>query len=140
MDKGDYYGPHQVNLGSKNIYHAIFESDLRYRCQIWYQSNTHINDKIAKLQKKASFLLQISVSHLPPSPPFKEWIILKINDIVEMQTCLLVHSFLNAKLPESFESFFQKSSDIHIKPTRFSSSMNVYTYLALKVSLMVWNL
>ena len=38
----------------KNIYHAIFESHLRYGCQIWFLSNSEfIKDKIEKLQKKA---------------------------------------------------------------------------------------
>ena len=65
-------------------------------------------------------------SREPSSPLFKEWKILKIKDIVDMQNCLLVHSFLKGKLPKSFEIFFQKCSDIHINPTRFSSSECLY--------------
>ena len=56
------------------------------------------------------------------SPLFKKWKILKIKDIVDMQKCLLVHSFLKGTLPKSFKNFFQKCSNIHINPTRFSSS------------------
>ena len=111
----------------KNIYHAIFESHLRYGCQIWYQSNTQfIKDKIAKLQKKALRIISFADFREPSSPLFKKWKILKVNDIVEMQNCLLVHSFLKGKLPKSFENYFQKSSDIHIKPTRFSRSESLY--------------
>ena len=39
---------------------------------------------------------------------FKEWKIPKIKDIVDMQNCLLAHSFLRGKLLNSFENFFQK--------------------------------
>ena len=58
----------------------------------------------------------------PSSPLFKKWKILKIKDIVNTQNCVLVHSFLKGKLPKSFENFFQKCSEIHINPTRLSSS------------------
>ena len=57
------------------------------------------------------------------SLPLKEWNILEIKDI---QNCLLVYSFLKGKLPKSFENFFQQCSDIHINPTRFSSSEFLY--------------
>ena len=57
------------------------------------------------------------------SLPLKEWNILEIKDI---QNWLHVYSFLKGKLPKSFESFFQKCSDIHINPTRFSSSECLY--------------
>ena len=43
-----------------------------------------------------------------------------------MQNCLLVHSFLKGKLPKSFENVFQKSSDVHVKPTGFSRSESLY--------------
>ena len=43
-----------------------------------------------------------------------------------MQNCLLVRSFLKGKLPKSIENFFQKSIDVHVKPTRFSSSECLY--------------
>ena len=33
---------------------------------------------------------------------FKEWKILKIKDILEVEICLLLHDFLKAKLPQSF--------------------------------------
>ena len=62
----------------------------------------------------------------PSSPLFKKWKILKIKDIVNTQNCVLVHSFLKGKLPKSFENFFQKCSEIHINPTRLSSSESLY--------------
>ena len=62
----------------------------------------------------------------PSSPLFKEWKILKIKDIVEIQNCLFVHSFLKGKLPKYFENIFQKCNTIHVNPTRFSSSDCLY--------------
>ena len=60
------------------------------------------------------------------SPLFKKLKILKIKDIVDLQNCLLCHFFLNGNLPTSFETFFQRCSDIHNAPTRFSKSESLY--------------
>ena len=75
-----------------------------HKFQIWYQSNTQfINDKIAKLQKKAlRCIISFADFREPSSPLFKKWKILKISDIDKMQNCFLVNEFLKGKLPESF--------------------------------------
>ena len=111
----------------KNIYHAIFESHLRYGCQIWYQFGTQTTRaKIDKLQKKALRIMSFSDFRDPSSPLFKDWKILKMKDLVEMQNCLLCHSFLNGKLPKSFENFFQRCGEIHTIPTRLNLSACLY--------------
>ena len=51
---------------------------------------------------------------------------LKTEDIVDVQNLLLCHSFLNGKLPQSFENFFQKSSDTNLNNTRACSSDSLY--------------
>ena len=78
----------------KNIYHTIFESCIRYCCQIRFQSNSEfIKDKIQKLQKKALQIMSFSELHESLSPLFIKWKILKIEDIVEIQNCVFVHSY-----------------------------------------------
>ena len=47
-------------------------------------------------------------------------------DIADLIKYLLGNSFLNGKLPTSFETFFQRCSDIHNAPTRFSKSESLY--------------
>ena len=124
LSKVRYY-VHEIEL--KNIYHAIFEAHLSYGCQIWFQSNSEfIKDKIQKLQKKALRMMSFSELHESSSPLFKKWKILKIEDIVEIQKCVFVHSFLKGKLPKSFENFFIRCSDVHTNPTRFSNAESLY--------------
>ena len=80
---------------------------MRYGCQIWFKSNFEfIKDKIQKLQKKALRIMSFSELHESSSPLFEKWKILKIEDIVEIQNCVFVHSFVKGKLPKSFENFF----------------------------------
>ena len=84
--------------------------------------------KIKKKIRNYRKLRIISFSDFRDSSPplLKEWIIHKISDIVELQNCLLCHSFLKGKLPTFFESFFQSCSDVHNAPTRFSKSECFY--------------
>ena len=87
---------HYVNKAEvKNIYHAIFESHLRYGCQIWFLSSIQFTrEKVGKLQKKVLRIMYFSDLKEPYSPLFKEWKILKIKDIVEIQNCLLNYQLL----------------------------------------------
>ena len=50
--------------------------------------------------------------------------------IVEMQNCLFVHSFIEEKLPKSFENFFKNLVMTTFNP-HVSAALNAYTYLAL---------
>ena len=117
----------------RNIYHCIFESHPRCGCQIWFLSSSKfVKDKIEKLQKKALRTMSFSDLRDSSSLLLKKWKILKIKDIVDLQNCLLCHAFLNGKLPTSFETFFQRCSDIHNAPTRFS---NVPRFKSVKYGL-----
>ena len=81
----------------------------------------------SKNYRKRHYALRHSLtSQTSSSPLFKEWKILKIKDIVDLQNSLLYHSFLNGKVPTSFETFFQRCSDIHNAPTRFRKSQSLY--------------
>ena len=39
---------------------------------------------------------------------------------------MVIYLDLEGKLPKSFDNFFQKSSDVHVKPTHFSRSESLY--------------
>ena len=63
----------------KSIYHSIFESILRYGCQVWFQSCTkEIQEKIVKLQKKALRIMSFSDFQAHSSPLFKKKEIIKL--------------------------------------------------------------
>ena len=49
----------------------------------------------------------------PTSSLYKKYKILKFNDYVTMQNCLLIHDFLNNKLPISFENYFNTTDDLY---------------------------
>ena len=76
---------------------------------------------------KESLIISFSYFQAHSSPFFRKWRILKIRDIVDMQRCLLRHSFLKDELPKSCEIIFKKCSDIYSSPTK--SSMSEFFYM-----------
>ena len=47
------------------------------------------------------------------SPLFKKHKILKLQDHVALENCLLIHDFLNKKLPQSFNNYFKTTENIY---------------------------
>ena len=116
--------------------YAIFESHLRYGCQIWFVLGTQfVRQKVEKLQKKA--LSIISDLKETQSPLFEEWKILKIKDIVEIQNCHLSYWFLKGK--QSFDNILQRCSEIHSNPTTRFKSVKYGLNCITNISFDSWN-
>ena len=78
--------------------------------------------KITVLQKKAIRIMSFADFNAHTSELFKQWEIIKMNDLVDIQNCVLSHSFINETLPESFKNFFEMCEDIYDFETRSSES------------------
>ena len=92
----------------KSIYHAIFSSHMIYGCQIWGQGwNKHIQ-MIQKLQNRAIRIINFREFNANPNPLYKNDNILKIQDFVKLQNCLLIHDYLTNSLPNCFDNYFHK--------------------------------
>ena len=55
----------------RTLYFSIFESHLRYGCQIWGQHSNHNLKDIAKLQQKAIQIINFKNKYTPAKPLFK---------------------------------------------------------------------
>jgi hypothetical protein len=102
----------------KSIYHAIFSSHMIYGCQVWGQKVDIHTQKVFKLQNRAMRIITFSGFRDNASPLYKELKILKLDDYILLQNCLLAHDFINNKLPECFNSYFKSVSEIHSQGTR----------------------
>ena len=100
---------------------------MRYGCQVWGQSNSAPFEKISKLQNRAMRIINFEHFEAASSPIFKTSGILKIENDIELENCLLVHDFLNKKLPHCFETYFTKAEDIHGYPTSNSDLGCLFT-------------
>ena len=89
----------------RSIYHAIFSSHMKYGCQIWGQDTT-VTQSISKLQDSAIRIINFSNFRDSANPLYKKENILKFNDEVTLQNCLLLYDFVNGCLPDCFNNRF----------------------------------
>ena len=100
----------------KQIYYTQFNSNIIYGCQIWGHA-TDIS-KTSTLQKKAIRIMSFSPPETHSSPLFKEFSILKIDDLIKLNNTLFVHSTLNNHSPKYFDDFFTLYMPCHDYLTR----------------------
>ena len=109
----------------KALYYSTFHTHMNYGSQVWLQKTTQVRKNIHKLQKKALRIMSFSEFNASSSPLFKQWEILKLDDFMTIKNCSLAHDFLNAKLPETFNSFLEKQSEVHSIYTRCTEELTL---------------
>ena len=105
----------------RTIYYALFDTHLRYGCQIWGQNQSKIVEAKKRTQNKALRILnfkgpQESVDYL-----YKESKIDKLKNIIIKDNCRLVYDQLKNNLPETFSNFFTLNTQSHKHNTRKNS-------------------
>ena len=73
----------------KTIYYALFDSHMRYACQIWGQNHSKTFDMIQSAQNKALRIINFKQSMKPSEPLYQN---LKINKLKNniLNNCLFV--------------------------------------------------
>ena len=85
----------------RTVYFAIFDSYLRYGCQVWGQHNDSNNNEIAKLQDKAVRIISFKDRNTPYEPLYKDRKIIRFFDLVSYYNCLLAAEHLNQNWPKN---------------------------------------
>ena len=100
----------------KSIYFAIFESHLNYSSPVWTQHSGSIKCLII-LQKKTISITNIKPRNSHTSLLFKENVILKLIDKVQLENILFVNKCINNLLPPIFNDWFTFVSAQHTYQT-----------------------
>ena len=119
----------------KSIYYAIFSSHMTYGCQVWGQksNSTHVKE-ISKLQDKALRIINFKPFRATRNPIYMESGIMKLEDFIKTQNCLLIHDYLHDTLPACFkDNYFTKNTmEIQTRNVQlgclFVPSKNTTTY------------
>ena len=102
----------------RTIYYALFDSYLRYGCQIWGQCQTQSLHNLEVLQNKALRILKFTGHRENSQPLYKISKIFKLKDLVRPYNLQLVQNHLNDFLPENFLNYFTKTTNLHEHDTR----------------------
>ena len=100
-----------------DIYHAIFSSHLRYKCQFWAQHSDTTSQRAFILQNFALRIIFFSVPRTPSAPLFDNFKILTEFDLKLLVT-LFIHKYLNFNLPSDLCDTFNFACIDHNYATR----------------------
>ena len=85
----------------REIYFAIFESRLKYACQIWGQKGSPACNRVITLQNNAMRIITFSPFRTSSKPLYNNLRILNFRNQVDLQNCFSVHSQLTNIIPGS---------------------------------------
>ena len=111
----------------QSIYYALFQSQLMYGIMAWGTAGKFLLEKIRLIQKKAVRIISSAKYTAHTSEIFKKLNIFKLDDLFKAQTASFMWDFYHGTLPEAFNSYFTKVSDVHQHNTRASVNMLSHT-------------
>ena len=95
----------------RTLYFAIFESHLRYGCQICGQQKSQHITGINDLHRKAVKIINFKGKYSPWKPLFKESSIMTFSEILRSENCLLVLKQINQALSTNLQNIFKFSEN-----------------------------
>ena len=88
-------------------YFAIFDSHLRYGCQIWGQKDSQELKNTTVIQNKGLQILNFQGRLEHSIPLYKNSKMLKLILIIKLSNIIFVFEQINNNLPNTFENYFQ---------------------------------
>ena len=110
----------------KKFYFAFFHSHLLNCLTIWSAIYKSYLRPLRKLQSKAMRVISNMQWSSNSDPLFRKNKILKLEDLVKLETSKLMVNFDRCKLPNSFTKYFKKVSQIYSRVTRSSDNTILY--------------
>ena len=109
-----------------NIYHAIFNSHIRYGCQVWGLSSHCSLKKITSLQNRALRTIHFQTFFANADILYYVSKIIKLTDQIKILNCILVWEQQHSKLPLTFKDFFVQTREKHSHNLRSVTARNLY--------------
>ena len=103
----------------RTIYYAIFSSILHYGSIVWGQAKPKVIKRIETIQNRAIRTINFAPYRSPSNNLYQNSKILKFSDSIKLQDILLIHDYLNKKIPTSLQEWFQfkPAASIHHYPS-----------------------
>ena len=124
-----------------DVYHALFESHLRYGNVVWGSISSSELQALQRLQNRALSIME-RARFKDPWP--KKW--LSVKNLIRFDRCVMVYKIVNKQCPESLWNMFQQRCsishyntrnyrDLHIPNLNLEFTKKGFHYSGIKV----WN-
>ena len=121
MNKLKHFVPDRV---LRTLYCTLIRPYLSYGILLWGVTCESYLDKLVKLQKWAIRTITNSHYRSHTGPLFSKTKILTVKDMYILELGVFMFKHTSNELPNVFNDFFKKRSDIHSYPTRQANDLN----------------
>ena len=122
MNKLKHYVPDRI---LHTLYCTLVVPYLNYGILIWGNTCKSYLEKLIKLQKWAIRTISNSHYRSHTAPLFSKYDILTVNDMYNLELGVFMFKYSINELPNVFNQYFKKRSDIHNYPTRHANDLNL---------------
>ena len=109
-----------------SLYYALFHCHIQYGIITWSSTYKTYLKKLVALQNKAVKVEGNGTWNGRATPYYAKLKILKLQDLVKLETAAFVYNYKSGQLPSTFRNYFTALNNIHVKPTRATSSHNFF--------------
>ena len=115
LSKLRYNAPKSICI---SVYYSIFYSYLNYGNSVWTLTSEENLNSVRILQKKCMRIINFSEFNAHTNNLFLTDKLLKLDDIIEFNLLKIIFEFKNNLLPDTLNSLFTKSTEVHSYMTR----------------------
>ena len=109
-------------------YYALFHRPIQYGMITWSSTYKTYLKKWATIQNKVGKIVSNGTWNDWATSYYAELKILKLQDLVKLETAAFVYNYKSGQLPSTSQNYFTALNNIHVKPTRATSPHN-FLYL-----------
>ena len=108
-----------------SIFHSLASTHLNYCITTWCNTNF---SKITEIQRLCNRILRL-IFHRHPCDNiddiYEKYAILKVSEKFKFEICCFVYKFHHRLLPDCFNNFFQRNSEVYSRQTRQSNNLHL---------------
>ena len=122
------------------VYYSIIYSFLTYGIIVWGNTYSSNLQPLIILQKKAIRIITFSDFRAHTSPSFKQLSLLKLCDVVELQTALFMYQYNKGIFPDLFTDFFTPVRSKHQYQTRLLACKSTFSLPTTRTNYGIFNI
>ena len=108
------------------LYYTLIYPFLTYSLITWGNTYPTTLQLLITLLKKAVRIITFSDFNSHSSPLFRKLGLLKLGDLIYLDSALFMHDYYSNRLPSAFNNFFKSINKVHQYATRLASKKSYY--------------
>ena len=109
-----------------SLHYALFHCHIQYGIITWSSTYKTYLKKLVTLQNKAVKIVGNGTWNDRATRYYAKLKILKLQDLVKLETAAFVYNYKSGQLPPTFRNYFTALNNIHVKTTRATALYNFF--------------